>query len=74
MQRTIYIEFCAECPYVGAPHAIELKYAEIPLLGHVGPDYKIMSYSCDLSDECPYPEKDKYGRCPVFLAAPKRPY
>lgn len=61
------------CPYLGCDHSIKITYAEIPIVGRLSPGYKAMSYSCDLSEECPYPQKDQYGRCPVYLSAPNEP-
>lgn len=73
MAKTVYFTHCADCPYLGEPHSIEIKYAELQLLGKDSPSHKALSYSCDMSDSCPYPEQDIYGRCPVFLSAPNEP-
>ncbi|MEG0273242.1 MAG: hypothetical protein RR639_04200 [Hydrogenoanaerobacterium sp.] len=62
-----------DCPYTGTLQAIEINYFEVPMSGTLGMDYKKDAYSCALSDECPYPERDKYHRCPVYINAPSRP-
>ena len=73
MRHNVTYEYTDFCPYLECEHPIEITYAEIPILGKLSPGYKAISYECDLSEECPYPRKDRYGRCPVFLSAPDEP-
>lgn len=71
MTKMIYSKHSENCPYTNSLHTIDVKYAEIPNQLH--PGYKLMSYSCCFSEECPYPKKDPFGRCPVFMTAPQQP-
>lgn len=73
MSRTLTYTFNAECPYLNRPHSISIDYAEILLCGANKPDYQKLTYSCDESDTCPFPSKDNYGRCPVYLESPSEP-
>lgn len=66
--------YTSQCPYLKCEHSICITYAEIPILGQMSPGYKKMSYGCDYFDECPYPEHDEYGRCPLFISAPDEPH
>lgn len=62
-----------ECPYLDEEHSILVNYAEIPILGQLSNGYKKMDYSCSEMSSCPYPDKDQWGRCPVYISAPSRP-
>ena len=73
MTKTILTAYCGDCPYLGELHTIRIKYAEVALPKQLKPGYKRLSYSCNMSDDCPYPQNDKYGRCPVFLNSPNEP-
>ncbi|MBV4430717.1 hypothetical protein KM803_09220 [Clostridium tyrobutyricum] len=73
MQRKLTYNFNAQCPYLNEPHYISIDYIEFDMLGSNGSNYKKGSYYCDKANNCPYPSKDKWGRCPVYLDAPSRP-
>lgn len=62
------------CPYLEERHGVRVDYAEFSMLGAAAPGYKILDYSCDCSDDCPYPRRDVRGSCPVFNTAPEEPF
>lgn len=66
--------FTGDCPYTNSPQTIKINYFEIQLIGSMAPGYKKDAYSCPLANECPYPDRDAYHRCPVYLKAPDAPY
>ncbi|WP_410744263.1 hypothetical protein [Clostridium neonatale] len=74
MSRTIRCTYTGECPYLNQSHSIDITYTEMRMLGNPNPEYKKGSYSCDEIEDCPYPSKDKWGRCPVYLDSPSNPY
>ncbi len=61
------------CPYTDTRQSIQISYFKIPVMGTLTQGYKKDSYSCPLHNECPFPERDEYGRCPVYLNAPASP-
>lgn len=73
MQRTLTYNFNFQCPYLNRPHSISIDYIEFFMCGTNHPCYKKGSYSCDEIDDCPFPSKDEWGRCPVYLKAPDEP-
>lgn len=74
MSKIVSKSFSSNCPYLNRVHSIDIDYAKIQVLGQAIPGYKSISYSCDFSEECPYPNQDRFGRCPVYLAASEKPY
>lgn len=74
MARTITYTHSGTCPYVEGIHSIHVNYTEVNMVGRSSPGYKKISYSCELSNECPYPGRDQFGRCPVFMSSPDKPY
>lgn len=74
MTRKVTVHYSSDCPYTKQEQDIQITYGEVRLLGSVTPGYKLMSYSCPYSDECPYPPKSRMGYCPVVESAPKRPF
>ena len=70
---SIRYRFHHYCPYLDRIHAISIDYAKINLIGDPKTHYKIIGFSCEYASDCPYPENDEYGRCPVYLAAPDEP-
>ena len=73
MPTTITYRFSGNCPYTGEQQTIKLEYSKILMVGFSDPGYKKGSYSCPHSAECPYPDRDPYGRCPVYLSSPDEP-
>ena len=73
MQRTLTYTLRAHCPYLNQLHSISIDYIEFEMCGTTGPCYKKGQYFCDKRDNCPFPSKDKWQRCPVYLDAPSRP-
>jgi hypothetical protein len=73
MQITLTCTFNLKCPYLNRLQQISIDYMEVPMCGTTQQCYKKGDYSCDEMDNCPFPSKDKYGRCPVYLNAPSRP-
>ncbi len=73
MTKKLKYRFTGACPYTNSSQSIEINYFEIPMLGASTPGYKKDSYYCPLVDECPYPDQDRYHRCPVYLEAPDVP-
>lgn len=55
------------CPMLNKTQTIEVKYAEIPILGRMKPGYKMVSFSCpaDIHSSCTYGDD-----CPLLTAAP----
>lgn len=43
------------------------------MTGDMNRHYKKMGYKCEYFSECPYPEKDEFKRCPVFINSPDEP-
>lgn len=73
MSETITYRFSGSCPYTEKPQNITLEYYKIPITGCSDPCYKKGSYSCEYANECSYPDRDPYGRCPVYLSSPDEP-
>ena len=69
----IHTIYTAECPYTNKYKSITIDYAVIHIAGKLSPEYKKMSYKCDLIHECPYPDQDEYGRCPLYISSPSQP-
>lgn len=63
--------FTGNCPYTNQPQTISITYYK-PLGSFTGNSFKKGEYSCSLNNECSYP-KDSFGRCPVYLEAPRQP-
>ncbi len=59
--------FLFDCPYTNKKQSITIKYVK----HHTDLEYKKNAYGCDLKHDCPYPEEDAYGLCPVYKEAPK---
>lgn len=72
MSKKIIYAFSSECPYLHDFHTIHIDYHEIDIVGTNKVGYKKGNYSCNIND-CPYPNKDEYGRCPVYLESPSEP-
>lgn len=70
---SIRYQFTHYCPYLEKMHVIYLDYAKLNFIGDVETHYKITGYQCDYVNDCPYPDNDLYGRCPVYLDAPDEP-
>ncbi|WP_041700796.1 hypothetical protein [Clostridium kluyveri] len=73
MQITLTYNFSSECPYLNEPHCISIDYIKFDMTGTGMPGYKKGSYFCNKVKNCPYPSKDRWGRCPVYLDAPCPP-
>lgn len=73
MQITLTYDFNSQCPYLNKLHPISIDYIQFDMPGTNSPGYKKVSYYCDKINECPYPPKDEWQRCPVYLRAPSRP-
>lgn len=73
MTKKLTFMFEGDCPHTGTAQTIKISYFEIPMMGTLALGYKKDAYSCPLYDECPYPERDEYHRCPVYINAPSRP-
>ena len=71
MSKTIYRIFSDYCPYLQCEHQIRVTFAEVNAIGMPRPGYKLLSYSCSHSDDCPYPRRNCIGLCPVADAAQK---
>ena len=74
MSRRISLIHHDYCPYLEERHGVRVEYAEFAMLGAAAPGYKILGYSCDCSDDCPYPLQGEHGACPVFSTAPEEPF
>lgn len=61
MSRRISLIHHDYCPYLEERHGVRVDYAEFSMLGAAAPGYKILGYSCDCSDDCPYPRRDVRG-------------
>ncbi|MFL0198418.1 hypothetical protein ACJDU8_23040 [Clostridium sp. WILCCON 0269] len=72
MYKITTYRFTAQCPYFDELHSINIDYAEIPKLG-TRTEYKKIDYWCTEINNCPYPSKDKWRGCPVYLNAPSEP-
>lgn len=72
MGKVIKYSFKSKCPYLNKSHTIFIDYHEVHMCGSTNPGYKKGNYSCDVTN-CPYPSKDAYGRCPVYLNSPSQP-
>lgn len=69
----ITISYTGDCPYLNDEHTIYIECAEITVAGNPNPGYKKLSYECDYVNECPYPDQDRWGRCPLYISAPSHP-
>ena len=65
--------FSCFCPFLEREHSIHISYATVNMTGDMNRHYKKMGYKCEYFSECPYPEKDEFKRCPVFINAPDEP-
>ena len=74
MSKHIFVSHGDYCPYLEEHHRIRLEYAEFAVLGNPRKCYKLLGYSCNASDGCPYPYQSPRGECPVFNSAPEEPY
>lgn len=74
MSRRISLIHHDYCPYLEEQHGVRVEYAEFSMLGATSPFYKILSYSCDCSDDCPCIQQDGQNECPVFSTAPEDPF
>lgn len=74
MNTHINYIFKAQCPYLNRINSISVDYLEVPTLGTAQCGYKKGNYYCDYMNNCPFPAKDKWGRCPVYLSAPSQPH
>lgn len=70
---SIIKSFQSQCPYLDKPHSIAVECAEVNMCGTMDSHYKRIGYDCNMINECPYPSKDKYGRCPVYLESLSHP-
>lgn len=65
--------FTGDCPQTKTKQDIQINYFEITQTCSATHAYKKDAYYCPLKQDCPFPNEDDFGRCPVYLAAPNQP-